>query len=91
LQVQLGNTAVRAGRYDQAVQYFQEVLDSLDKNSKARGDIFLRLGETYRRKGDLSNAIVSLQKARETEPSNVVVLSTLAVAAPSWAGPTGGC
>jgi len=79
LQVQLGNTAVRAGKYDQAVGYFQKVLDSLDKSSKARGDLYMRIGETYRRKGDLGAAITSLQKARETEPTNVVVLSTLAL------------
>lgn len=79
LQVQLGNTAVRAGKYDAAVGYFQKVLDSLDKNSRQRGDLYLRIGETYRRKGDLSNAVVALQKAREFEPNNVIVLSTLAL------------
>ncbi len=79
LQVQLGNTAVRAGKYDLAVQYFQKVLDAADKNSRARGDLYLRIGETYRRKGDLGNAIVALQKAREVEPNNVMVLSTLAL------------
>lgn len=79
LQVQLGNTAVRAGKYDMAIQYFQKVLEALDKGSRARGDIYLRIGETYRRKGDLGNAVVSLQKARESEPNNVIVLSTLAL------------
>ncbi len=79
LQVQLGNTAVRAGKYDLAVQYFQKVLDALDKSSRARGDLYLRIGETYRRKGDLGNAITALQKAREIEPNNVIVLSTLAL------------
>ncbi|HEV2445091.1 MAG TPA: tetratricopeptide repeat protein, partial [Candidatus Sulfopaludibacter sp.] len=79
LQVQLGNTAVRAGKYDQAIGYFQKVLDSLDKNARQRGDLYLRIGETYRRKGDLGNAIIALQKAREVEPNNVVVLSTLAL------------
>ena len=79
LQVQLGNTAVRAGKYDLAVQYFQKVLDAMDKNSKARGDLYLRIGETYRLKGDLQDATVALQKAREFAPNNVAVLSTLAV------------
>jgi tetratricopeptide (TPR) repeat protein len=79
LMVQLGNTAVRAGKYDMAVQYYQKVLDSLDKGARQRGDLYLRIGETYRRKGDLGSAIVALQKARESEPSNVAVLSTLAL------------
>jgi tetratricopeptide (TPR) repeat protein len=79
LQVQLGNTAVRAGKYDMALQCYQKVLDATDKGSRARGDLYLRLGETYRRKGDFANSTVALQKAREVEPTNVLVLSTLAL------------
>jgi tetratricopeptide (TPR) repeat protein len=75
----LGNTAVRAGRYDEAVSYFEKVAASLPKGSKAQGDLYLRIGETYRRKGDLSNSIIALQKAREILPENSVVLSTLAL------------
>jgi tetratricopeptide (TPR) repeat protein len=79
LVMQLANTSVRAGRYDEAIGYFQKVLDTRDKNDKYRGDILMRIGETYRRKGDLANAIVSLQKAKEILPENVVILSTLAL------------
>jgi tetratricopeptide (TPR) repeat protein len=79
LKVAIGNTAVRAGKYDMAIQAYNGVLDSLDKNAKQRGDIYLRLGETYRRKGDPNDAIVALKKAREILPDNVVVLSTLAL------------
>ena len=52
---------------------------SLPKGSKAQGDIYLRIGEAYRRKGDLTNSIAALQKAREILPDNGVVLSTLAL------------
>jgi tetratricopeptide (TPR) repeat protein len=79
LKVAIGNTAVRAGKYDLAIQSFNNILDSLDKNAKQRGDIYLRLGETYRRKGDPNNAVIALKKAREVLPDNVVVLSTLAL------------
>jgi tetratricopeptide (TPR) repeat protein len=75
----LGNTAVRAGKYDLAVTTFQKVLEATEKGSKAQGDIYLRLGETYRRKADLGNAIQALQKARESLPDNIIVLSTLAL------------
>jgi len=75
----LGNTAVRAGKYDMAIATFEKVLARTDKGSKAQGDIYLRLGETYRRKGDLSNAIQELQQARTTLPDNTVVLTTLAL------------
>ena len=78
--VALGNTAVRAGKYDLAITEFQKVADSLGPNSKAAADIYLRIGETYRRKGDLNGAIASLQKARNMAPENTVILSTLALA-----------
>ena len=87
LVLALGNVAIRAGQYDLAVSYFQKVAASLPKGSKAQGDLFSRIGEAYRRKGDLTNAIAALQKAREILPENGVVLSTLALvleAAQRW-------
>jgi tetratricopeptide (TPR) repeat protein len=79
LLLAMGNTAVRSGKYDMAIQTFTKVLNSLDKGSKAQGDLYLRIGETYRRKGDLNAAVQALTKARETLPENIVVLSTLAL------------
>jgi tetratricopeptide (TPR) repeat protein len=79
LVLALGNTAIRAGRYDLAVSYFQKAAGSLPKGSKTQGDVFYRIGEAYRRKGDLTNSIAALQKAREIVPENGVVLSTLAL------------
>ncbi|MEO8368045.1 MAG: tetratricopeptide repeat protein [Candidatus Solibacter sp.] len=76
LLLAMGNTAVRAGKYDLAIQTFNKVLGQMAKDNK-QGDIYLRLGETYRRKGDANGAIQSLQEARKTLPDNVVVLSTL--------------
>jgi tetratricopeptide (TPR) repeat protein len=75
----LGNTAVRAGRYDEAIGYFQRVLDGMDKGSGARGEIYLRIGETYRRKGDDNSAIAALQKARTALPDNETILNELAL------------
>ena len=79
LRLAIGNIAVRSGKYEEALQAFNSILNSLDKNSKQRGDIFLRIGETYRRKGDDAGAVTVLQKAREILPDNVTVLSTLAL------------
>jgi tetratricopeptide (TPR) repeat protein len=76
----LGNTAVRAGKYDLAIAEFQKVLNATDRSSKASGDLYLRLGETYRRKGDLNNSIAALQNARTSMPDSTVVISTLALA-----------
>lgn len=77
LRLALGNTAVRAGKYDLAIGEYDKLLNSLDKNSRSRGDVYLRIGETYRRKGDLNSAIANLQKAREFQPENEVIMATL--------------
>jgi tetratricopeptide (TPR) repeat protein len=79
LVVALGNVAIRAGQYDLAISYFEKVAASLPKGSKQQGNLFLSIGEAYRRKGDLNNSIVALQKARDILPDNGVVLSTLAL------------
>jgi tetratricopeptide (TPR) repeat protein len=79
LLLAIGNTAVRAGKFDMAIETFNKVLAGLDKNPKARGDVYLRIGETYRLKGDFNSAVQALQKARENVPDSIMVLSTLAL------------
>jgi tetratricopeptide (TPR) repeat protein len=78
LLLAMADTAVRAGKFDFAVQTYNRILAQMDKSAKP-GDIYLRIGETYRRKGDSNSAIQALQKARETLPNNIFVLSTLAL------------
>jgi tetratricopeptide (TPR) repeat protein len=80
LRTALGNISVRAGNFDMGIAQFQKVLDTLDKNSKARGQVYLRIGETYRRKGDFGAAVTALYKAREALPENSRVVTTLAQA-----------
>jgi Flp pilus assembly protein TadD len=79
LQVALADAAARTGRFDMAIQYYQHIADSMEKGARGRADIMLRMGEAYRRKGDLQNAIVCLEKAREVHPDNIMVLSNLAL------------
>ena len=76
----IASASVMAGRFDMAVTQYQTALGMLGQDAAARADIFLRLGETYRRKGDLGHAIPVLEQARQTMPDNPVVLSTLALA-----------
>jgi tetratricopeptide (TPR) repeat protein len=79
LMVLLGNNAVRSGKYDYAIDQFRKVLTKVDPKSRQAGDIHLRIGETYRRKGDLANGVASLQKAAEVIPNDRFVLHTLAL------------
>jgi len=73
----LGDAAVRAGKYDVAVHAFQGLLDRMDPTNGNRADIYLRLGETYRRQGDLAASIEALEKARGLSPGNRLVLGSL--------------
>ena len=79
LIVGLANTSAEAGRYDESIGYYQRVLDGLDKNSRSRGEIYMFMGETYRRKGDNNNAIAALQNARAAVPDSENVLLLLAL------------
>ena len=75
----LANVGVRAGRWDMALSEYQTVLSTTAKGSKTQGEMYLRIGETQRLKGDLNAAILSLQAARQTLPDDKRVLSTLAL------------
>ena len=76
----VASSAVLAGKFDMAVAEYQTALGMLGTDAAARADIYLRLGETYRRKGDLASAVPVLEQARKVMPDNPVVLSTLALA-----------
>jgi len=80
LQMPLGNVALRAGKYDLAISQFQAVLNERDKHSKARGDVYFRMGIALRQKGDINGSIQFLYKAREAMPANSTVGVELALA-----------
>ncbi len=80
VRMALGNIAVRSGNLDMGIDQFQKVLDTLDKNAKIRGQVYLRIGETYRRKGDFKDAVAALTKAREALPDSSLIINTLAQA-----------
>ena len=79
LVLSLGNQAVRAGQFDLAISSFQRILERIEPESAGTGDLYLRLGETYRRQGSVEPAIQALTHARHLMPGNPVVLGTLAM------------
>jgi tetratricopeptide (TPR) repeat protein len=79
LVVSLGNNAVRAGQFELAISSFRNVLERIEPDSQGAGDLYLRLGETYRRQGATDASIESLTRARHILPENPVVLGTLAM------------
>jgi tetratricopeptide (TPR) repeat protein len=87
MKLLLADVEVRIGRFDEAIADYQEIVNQLPKTSKARAQIYVRLGEAYRRKGDPAGAVQAFQKARELLPDDVLVLSSLALvldAAQRW-------
>lgn len=87
MRLLLADVEVRIGKFDDAVADYQATVDKMGKDSKARARIYVRLGESYRRKGDLASAIQAFQKARELLPDDVQVLAELALvldAAQRW-------
>jgi tetratricopeptide (TPR) repeat protein len=80
LQLALGNIAARSKNYDLAVHQFETVLGEMNKDSKARGDVYFRLGIALRQKGDTNGSIQYLYKAREALPVNSMVAVELALA-----------
>jgi Tfp pilus assembly protein PilF/Zn-dependent protease with chaperone function len=79
LRIAMGNIASRAGRYDQAIAAFEQILNGMDPRSQAASNIYLRIGETYRRKGDTELARLNLRRAVERDPENVAARQTLAL------------
>ena len=74
-----GNAAAAAGKFDVAIAGFQKVLDTVEPDSPEAGDLHLRIGEAYRRKGDREAAIAWLSRASELLPDQPVVRGTLAL------------
>jgi Flp pilus assembly protein TadD len=79
LRLAVGNAAVQTKEYDLALQTFQDVLAALPPDSPEAGDVYLRIGETARRKGDLEKAADSLRRAGELLPANPTIPGTLAL------------
>jgi tetratricopeptide (TPR) repeat protein len=74
----IGNLALRTAKYDLAIAEFQLVLDRVDRNSKTASELYLRIGEAYRLKGDLDFAVTVFQQAQALQPANMVILNALA-------------
>lgn len=78
LQRELGNAEVSAGQYDNAIAVFQAILGKVS-DQRVQGDLWTRIGESYLRKGDIQQSINSLEKARQRQPENTVLMTNLAL------------
>lgn len=76
LKVAWGNLAVRSKKYDEGVAKYKEVAAADPKN----WDIHMRIGEAYRLKGDLNQAIEHWKMASQIVPNEVSPLLMRATA-----------
>lgn len=60
--------AFRAGKYDLAISQFKSLVEQDPK----REDVYIRLGETYRRSGDPTHAAECFRKAKDLAPNDPV-------------------
>ncbi len=75
LRLALANSLVRAGRFEEAIAEYQTLINQHPK----AGDLYLRLGEAQRRKGDPHAAASSFAKAVELMPKEPAALLALAL------------
>ena len=79
LSLEYANILVRSGFYDQALVELNRILRTVDPRSREAGQVYLRIAEAYRGKGDATSALTALNRARDLTPDDVPVLLTLAL------------
>ena len=79
LVLALGNSGSPGGRVRDGDRELREGAGNVEPDSREAGDLYLRMGETYRRKGDAESAIASLTWASQLLPDQPVVMGTLAL------------
>jgi tetratricopeptide (TPR) repeat protein len=78
LQRELGNAQMAAGQFDGSIATFQaEVARTKDNREKA--DLWARIGQSYRFRGDTQKAVDAFEQARQLNPENSAISTTLAM------------
>lgn len=75
LKLARANLAVREKNYDLAIKEYQAMIDA---DPKAL-DIYMKMGEAQRRKGDVAGSFATLQKAQQLAPQSVAANLQLAM------------
>jgi len=78
LQRELGNAQMSARQYDAAVVTFQSLLNGT-ADPKQKGDLYSRIGQCYRNKGEIKKSIESMELASKALPDNIGVAMNLAL------------
>jgi Flp pilus assembly protein TadD len=76
LQREVGNAELNAGQYDKAVTTYQSLLAKIP-DPKQQSGIWTLTAQAYLRKGDVQQAINSLEKAHQQAPDNANLTTDL--------------
>jgi tetratricopeptide (TPR) repeat protein len=75
---ELGNAQMAAGHFDESVTSYQSLL-SKAKDPRLQADVWSRIAQSYRYKGDVQHAVEALEKAHQGLPDNSNILTNLAM------------
>ena len=78
LQRELGNAQMAAGQFDGAIGTFQALL-ARAKDNKDKGDLWARIGQSYRFRGDTQKSIDAFEQAHQMVPDSAAITTTLAM------------
>jgi tetratricopeptide (TPR) repeat protein len=77
----IANFYKNAKKYEKAIKYYSQVINTLEDSSKMKSDLLYRRGGSYERINDFQKADEDLLYALETDPEDAYILNYLAY---SW-------
>jgi tetratricopeptide (TPR) repeat protein len=78
LQRELGNAQMAARQFDASITTYQGLLSSTN-DMRLKGDLWSRIGESYRYKGDFPKSIEYMEQATKALPDNAAIATNLAL------------
>jgi tetratricopeptide (TPR) repeat protein len=78
LQRELGNTQMAARQFDASIATYQGLLNGTT-DMRIKGDLWSRIGESYRFKGDFPKSIEFMEQATKALPDNAAIATNLAL------------
>jgi tetratricopeptide (TPR) repeat protein len=78
LQRELGNAQMAAGQFDGAIATFQGQIGKV-KDNKEKADLWARIGQSWRFRGDTQKAIEAFEQAHQLNPEQAAINTTLAM------------
>ena len=81
MKFDIANFYKNSKNYEKAIEYYSQIIETLDDQSELRADLFYRRGGSYERLGDYKKADEDLLNSLKINPDDAYVLNYLAY---SW-------